>query len=128
MYTRAQARKSYITNVEDPTAGPSGATQLVRPTLEEAVGKPESSPAGPVVSTSDPSPISMVITTSEGGLGISGPVDFFFPGIFLGCPGGQAGPTSTEWSPRPPSERGRVHPLGWPLKTIYTKRPRQTVT
>jgi len=111
MFTRAQARKSGLADLEEPTAGSSGATQFVRPTLEEAVGKPESSPtepAGPVPVPATP----RVITTSEGGRGTSRPEGFSFPGISLGCPGGQAGPTSIEWSPRPPSEWGTRPPPG----------------
>jgi len=84
-----------MADVEDPNAGPSGATQFVRPTLEEAVGKPESSPAEPAGPGSVPV-TPMVITTSGGRHGISGSVGFPFPGISLGCSGGQASPTSME--------------------------------
>ena len=103
MFTRAQASKSGLAGMEEPADGPFGAASLVRPPSKEAVGKPESSPAEPAGPVSVPA-IPMVVTTSGGGRGNSGPVGFPFPGISLGCPGGQAGPMSIEVSPRPPSE------------------------
>jgi len=104
MFTRAQARKSGVAEVEQPVDGPFGAAPLVRPT-QEAVGKPESSPAQPA----GPAPVSAtprVIPTSEDGLG-SRPEGFALAGISLRCPGGQTGQVpSIEGTPRPPSEQG----------------------
>jgi len=112
-FTSAQARKSYVADVEEPIplAHLHGATKPIRPTLEETAGKPESSPAEPAGPVPVPAAL-VVITTSEGGRGISRPEGFPFPGISLGCPGGQAGPTSIDWSPRPPSEWGTRPPPG----------------
>jgi len=105
MFTRAQACKSGLAEIEEPAGGPFGAAAFVRPSVEEAVEKPESSPA----ELAGPKPVAAtpgVFTTSEGGRGVSGPEGFSFAGISLRCPGGQAGPTSVEWMPRPPSEQG----------------------
>ena len=108
MFTRAQARKSGVAEVEQPADGPFGAAPLVRPT-QEAVGKPESSPAGPA----GPAPVPAtpgVIPTSEDGLG-SRPEGFPLAGFSLRCPGGQTGQIpSIEETPRPPSEQG-TYPL-----------------
>jgi len=83
MFTRAQARKSGVAEVEQPADGPFGAAPLVRPT-QEAVGKPESSPAGPA----GPAPVPAtpgVIPTSEDGLG-SRPEGFPPRGVFPEMP------------------------------------------
>ena len=99
MFTRAQARRS-----EQPADGPFGAAPLVRPT-QEAVGKPESSPAEPAGPAAVPA-TPRVIPTSEDGLG-SKPEGFPLAGISLRCPGGQTGQIpSIEGTPRPPSEQG----------------------
>jgi len=112
MFTRAQACKSGLAGMEEPADGPFGTASLVRPPSKEAVGKPESSPAEPAGPVSVPA-IPMVVTTSGGGHGNSGPVAFPFPGISLGCPGGQAGPMSIEGLPGPPSEPGTCPPPGF---------------
>jgi len=105
MFSRAQARKSGLAEVEQPVGGPFGAAPLVRPT-QEAVEKPESSPAkpaGPVPVPATPE----VITTSEDGLGKNRPEGFSLAGISLRCPGGQADHTSSiEGTQRPPKEHG----------------------
>jgi len=88
MFTRAQARKSGLVEMEEPAGGPLGDPKFVRPPLKEAVEKPESSPTEPA------------------GPRISGPEGFSFAGISLRCLGGQAGPSSIEGTPRPPSEQG----------------------
>jgi len=66
MFTRAQARKSGLADIDEPADDPFGATKFVRPTVEETVEKPESSPAepaGPVPVPATP----RVITTSGAG-------------------------------------------------------------
>jgi len=104
MFTRAQARKSGVADVEQPVDGPFGAAPLVRPT-QEAMGKPESSPAQPAGPASV-SATPRVIPTSEDGLG-SRPEGFPLAGISLRCPGGQTGQVpSTEGTQMPPSEQG----------------------
>jgi len=94
-----------LAEVEQPVGGPFGAAPLVRPT-QEAVEKPESSPAkpaGPVPVPATPE----VITTSEDGLGKNRPEGFSLAGISLRCPGGQADHTSSiEGTQRPPKEHG----------------------
>ena len=103
MFTRAQARKSGMAEMEQPVDGPFGAVPPVRPPLE-AAGKLESSPAEPA----GPAPVpatSRVIPTNEDGFG-GGP-ESFPRGVSLRCPGGQTGPKpSIEEMPRPPSEQG----------------------
>ena len=104
MFTRAQARKSGMTESEQLVDGPFGAAPPVRPT-QEAVGKPESSPAEPAGSA----PVlatARVIPTSVDGLG-SRPEGFPLAGFSLRCPGGQTGQIpSIHETPRPPSEQG----------------------
>ena len=67
MFTRAQARKSGMAEPEQLVDGPFGAAPPVRPT-QEAVGKPESSPAEPAGSAPVPA-TSRIIPTSEDGFG-----------------------------------------------------------
>jgi len=67
MFTRAQARKSGMAEIEQPVDGPFGAVPPVRPPLE-AAGKLELSPAEPVGPTPVPA-TSRVIPTNGDGFG-----------------------------------------------------------
>ena len=89
MFTRAQARKSGMAEMEQPVDGPFGAAPLVRPTLE-AAGKLESSPAEPAGPAPVPATV-RVIPTDEDKFG-GGPESFPSAGFPLRCPGGQTGP------------------------------------
>ena len=104
MFTRTEARKSGMAEMEQPVDGPFGAVPPVRPPLE-AVGKQELSPAEPA----GPAPVPAaprVFPTNEDGFG-GGPESFPLAGFPLRFPGGQTGlQPSIEEMPRPPSEQG----------------------
>ena len=127
MFTRAQARKSGLADLEEPTAGSSGATQFVRPTLEEAVGKPESSPTEPAGPVPVPATQGLLQPARAGAEQVDrrDSPSREFP---WDVPAVRPVRHRSNGRRGHPVNGGRVHPLDWPLTTICTKRPRQTVT